>query len=195
MSAPSTRVEAAHQYHARGWQPVPIPLGEKGPRLPGWNKVRFRPDQLAAYFGGEGNIGILLGAPSFNLVDIDIDAFGVAELADRFLPATEAIFGRAGKLRSHWLYNAPGAKSAKFVDPVTRKTLVELRSAGLQTVFPPSVHPTGELIEWNCNGEPASIAADELLAAVARLAVAILVRTHIIAPYLPSLGSTPADVT
>ncbi len=35
--------------------------------------------------------------------------------------------------------------------------IVELRSTGCQTVFPGSVHPSGGLIEWSSNGEPAEV--------------------------------------
>ena len=91
-------------------------------------------------------------------------------LAPVLLPPTPAIFGRASKPASHWLYIAP-LKSFKFQDPVDNSTLLELRSTGLQTVFPGSVHPTGELIEWQTDGIAAYVAPSLILQAVRQLAI------------------------
>ena len=85
------------------------------------------------------------------------------------LPATSAQFGRASKPRSHRLYRSPGAQTRKFIDPVRRSMLVEIRSdGGLQTVFPPSVHPSGETIEWAAEDDPAETPAKCLSTAVGR---------------------------
>jgi Protein of unknown function (DUF3987) len=59
--------------------------------------------------------------------------------------------------------------------------LVELRSTGCQTVFPTSVHPTGEQITWDATGEPAVVTADELLRCVDALADEICRRLGITA--------------
>ena len=56
--------------------------------------------------------------------------------------------------------------------------LVELRATGAQTVFPPSVHPSGEPVAWSQDGEPGRVTGAELRAHVARLAVAILLARH-----------------
>lgn len=48
--------------------------------------------------------------------------------------------------------------------------IVEIRSTGSQTVFPPSVHPSGEPIEWDTEGaEPSLVDPIDLLASVERL--------------------------
>jgi hypothetical protein len=59
---------------------VPIPYGEKGPRTDGWQNVTFAQSLEAAYqqklcecFRRGGNLGVLLGPASYDLVDIDID--------------------------------------------------------------------------------------------------------------------------
>jgi hypothetical protein len=52
--------------------------------------------------------------------------------------------------------------------------LVEVRSTGCQTVFPPSTHESGEAIEWiDEDLEPAEIDPDELVEAASRLADAV----------------------
>jgi hypothetical protein len=47
------------------------------------------------------NIGVLLGAPSRDLVDIDLDCPEALVFKDRFLLKTEAVFGRPSKPGSH----------------------------------------------------------------------------------------------
>src|SRR3954466_3079232 len=38
--------EAARLYMSRGWCPVPIPVGEKGPRTSGWQNLRIGLDAV-----------------------------------------------------------------------------------------------------------------------------------------------------
>lgn len=52
--------------------------------------------------------------------------------------------------------------------------LLEMRSTGCQTIFPPSIHPSGETIEWGTEGEPAQVSVDELAQACSKLAAATL---------------------
>jgi len=135
------------EYHRRGWALVPIPAGEKGPRLKDWQTREFEPGDFSA----GGNIGVILGPRSGDVVDIDLDCAEALALADTYLPLTRAEFGRASKLRAHRLYIAPGARYESFGDPLVdgKNTILELRAGGPdggahQTVFPPSTHPSGE---------------------------------------------------
>jgi putative DNA primase/helicase len=75
----------------------------------------------------------------------------------------------------------PGPK--KFAD-VNGSCLVEVRSTGQQTVVPPSIHPSGELVVWEAEGEPERIASEDLSDQVSRLAAAALLARH-----WPSEGS------
>jgi Bifunctional DNA primase/polymerase, N-terminal len=181
------RRDAAQQYLTRGWQPLPIPERAKKPAMPNW--PGFRADgNVAEYFSGSGNIGVLLGEPSGGLIDIDLDAIEAISLAQHFLPPTDSVFGRASKPRSHWLYIIePAAKTVRFQDPTSPSSsamLVELRSTGAQTVFPPSTHPIGERVEWHSDGEPARIDPAGLWHAVHHLAAAALLKR-----YYPAEGS------
>lgn len=160
--------DRAVQFIRRGWKPVPIPPGQKGPRIPGWNRLRVTEANVDQYFNVPGmNVGMQLGAEPEWLADVDLDAIEAVELAPEFLPPTPYVFGRKSKQRSHWVYYSKGARTAKIEHD--RATLVELRSSGLQTVFPGSVHPSGEEIELYENGEPATVDAGELEQAVAML--------------------------
>jgi AAA domain/Bifunctional DNA primase/polymerase, N-terminal len=184
--ADSERVTApdlARSYIRRGWAPIPVPFGTKVPTLVDWPNLRITSDTVAEYFNGKKqNIGILLGVPSGNLIDIDLDCFEAVTLAANMLPTTASIFGRASKPRSHFLFVADAkVDTKKYSNPIKREdgsteTLVELRSTGAQTVFPGSTHETGETIEWAVDHARAKVTAAELQKAVARLAVACLAK-------------------
>lgn len=176
--ARTNSLEAAHQYLKSGWWPVPIPPGQKGPALKGWTNLRLTDDDLSQYFGNGEGIGLLLGEPSGGLVDVDLDASEAIVVTPMFLPETGMVHGRPSKLRSHWWYLAsPIPATLKFQDP-DGTMLVELRSTGGQTVIPPSVHPSGELISWESDGEPRRIDGPMLRAAVARVAACALLARH-----------------
>jgi hypothetical protein len=176
-----TAAAAALDYIRRGWSLVPIPPREKGPRIAGWQSGEF----AARDFAPGGNVGLILGPRSAEIVDIDLDCPEALALADIYLVATGAVFGRASKQRSHRLYVAPGAIHETFVDPASGSTILELRAAGRaggahQTVIPPSVHPSGEAIEWYGNAiAPAVIAAEKLRRRCAYLAIGSLVMRYV----------------
>jgi hypothetical protein len=100
------------------------------------------------------------------------------------LPPTQSIFGRISKPQSHRLYRVSGlAASLQFKDPITGDTLLELRGdGGRQTVFPPSIHPSGESIAWSADGDPQQVDYVALTKQVKLLAARCL-----IARYLPAV--------
>lgn len=138
-----TRLEAARFYHSRGYVPIPIPLGRKGPAFAGWPNFRPRPNEFARLFGGTGNIGLLTGKPSGWLIDVDLDCPEAVALAPEFLPHTAAVIGRLGSPRSHYFYIAEGLQTKKFRDPHTSKMIVEIRSTNAASTVGPSLHPSG----------------------------------------------------
>ena len=146
-------LDTARLYLDLDWMPIPVPYRQKKPTIHGWPDLRLNDLNLADYFDGRPqNIGVILGEPSGDLTDIDLDCDEAIRLVSHFLPPTLS-FGRPSKLRSHLLYAAQGAVTEKFVDPIPgedekNQTLVEIRSTGCQTVFPGSVHVSGEPIAW-----------------------------------------------
>lgn len=170
-------LDAARAYRQRGWMPIPIPSGQKGPRLKGWQNLRIDEPDLPQYFNCVGNIGLLLGEPSGWLVDVDLDCDEARELADAYLPPTPAITGRPSAPGSHRWYIAGGAVTARHRDPADRSTIVELRATGQQTVVGPSMHPSGEPYD-QLAAEPAQVDAAHLAACVAALAEAVVVARH-----------------
>lgn len=170
---------AALGYRARGFFCVPIPTGEKGPRIKGWQNLRLEESALRdAFTQRTGNVGLVLGEPSGWLVDVDLDCPEAIELASKYLPATGAITGRTGRERSHWWYICEDCETARYRDPELSNgaaTTVELRSTGLQTVVGPSTHPDGSIYEM-LDTEPATVPAALLQLAVEGLHKAILER-------------------
>lgn len=188
MSA-RNRADAARDYLARGWCPIPIRHREKNPGFIGWQRFAATAEDMPRCFAGIGNIGIILGERSGGLVDVDLDAPEAVALADIYLPRTGAVFGRGSKPRSHRLYVAVGAVYEVFSDPFVaegKKVLLELRADGAdgvsrrQTVFPPSTHECGEQIRWEGDAmEPRTIDAALLRQCCAWLAVGCLVARYI----------------
>lgn len=175
-------LDVARGFAARGWSPIPLPANSKRPVLKGWTELRLGPDDLSDYFSSDGtpqNIGTITGSASGGLVDIDVDAAHQFGLAPRFLPKTGSIFGRASKPSSHYFYIAkPVPPYAEFTDPMDDAVLVELRGDGHQTMMPGSLHPSGELVRWDVNGEPVQVDGEVLAQAVGKLAAASLLSKH-----------------
>lgn len=184
-----TALETATNYQRRGWQPIPIAHRSKNPNFANWQKLSLSEKDLPKYFNGKPqNIGVHLGTKSNGLTDIDLDSPEAVKIADYFLPETNAIFGRAGKPRSHRLYYCEDGKPDKYNNPFLTRSkdeaerkqacIVELRTGGgLQTVFPGSTHESGEYIGWQTDGEPLKIEYKALRRSVAQLASACLIST------------------
>ena len=173
---------AALDYIARGWSPIPIPHREKGPLIDAWQDIRVNAETAAAYFNGaKQNVGIILGKASGGLTDLDLDCPEAIAAAPYILPRT-AVFGRATKPASHWVYRTnlhetKDRAAIRFMGS-DKTGLLEVRmgAGGLasQTVFPPSTHVSGEPIEWAGRGasEIAEVDGDELIQRARRLAAA-----------------------
>jgi hypothetical protein len=170
-----TTAAAAFAYHARGWKPVPVSRKTKKPIGNAWQQTPFAPEQVN---GNAQNVGIQLGAVSGGLVDIDLDSQLAIGLAPHFLPPTAAVFGRHSKACSHQLYISDlheTEKRAAIRFQNGTGTIVEVRiggGKGAHTVFPPSIHTSGEMVQWVHDGEPAQIAGADLVRSATKLAIA-----------------------
>lgn len=158
-------------YRQRGWYCVPLRPRSKSPSRRDWTNLRLSPD----VFPDNCNVGIILGEPSGWLVDVDLDCAEAIEIADQYLPPTPAITGRPSSPKSHRWYIAANATTEKHQDPRDGSMIVELRSAGGQTVVGPSIHPDGERYDV-LDVEPAIVPAPMLAACVKALADAVIVK-------------------
>ena len=164
----SDLLEAARWYLRRGYMPVYVPPGTKGPTQKDWQSQRLSEEDLPEHFARPGNIGIILGEPSGGLVDVDLDCQEAVELADQFLPETGAVTGRPSARRSHRWYVSDVPATKQFRDPKANRMIVELRSTGGQTLVGPSIHESDEPYDA-LEGDPAEVPAPMLTACVQAL--------------------------
>ena len=186
-------LDLALSYIARGWNPVPVSRKTKKPIGKEWQNRVLTAKTAARHFNGSAiNVGVQLGPNSHNLNDVDLDCAEAVRIGGLLLPNTNACFGRKSKPRSHRLYVTDLAEHIKkacvqFHDVDGEKgkpgtMLLELRfgggGKGAQSVFPGSIHTSGELIEWSDQGEPSKLEGKALLKATRRVAAVVLLARH-----------------
>ena len=114
------------EYRRRGWALVPVPAGRKGTIAKDWQIRAFGP----ADFPPGGNVAVILGPRSGELVDIDLDCPEALGLADLYLPQTGAEFGRPSKPRSHRLFVSTGAVFELVRRPDLRRNIARTARSG-----------------------------------------------------------------
>jgi hypothetical protein len=135
----------------RGFALVPVRRGSKAPDTPDWVHRTFEIDD----FEPDDNVGVKLGDPSNGLVDVDCDSDLMAQAARELLPHTLS-HCRPSRPHSHYWFRVIDPKTGAWATPdgtrrytgLTGGNLAELRGAKAQTVVPPSVHPSGEVLAW-----------------------------------------------
>lgn len=159
------------QYIENGFALVPIPLGQKGPRTPGWNRRENAITSLDKAAAITGNIGLLHAYSSPVTMSLDIDHLEKAEALLRALDvdlqgllnapdAVQICSGKAG--RAKLLYRLPAnvgpMETVQIQVPETKEMAYEFRCASanglsMQDVLPPSIHPDmGEPYKWGGAG-------------------------------------------
>ena len=169
----------AEEYKKRGWVTVPVHPESKRPIPTAWQNRTLEDVHPETDFPTDENIGIVLGKPSNDLVDIDLDCDEAVRAAPLLLPKTDVVFGRSGRPNSHWLYTVQNCGGrVEYSGPGNEGMLVEYRADGCQTVAPPSTHISGEVVEFHTDGEPGCVERDELLKCVRCVASAALLAIH-----------------
>jgi hypothetical protein len=140
---------------SRGFHLVFYPPKQKGPDGPDAKNWTTKVYSLDDYRQGM-NVGCKLGVEVTQgrfLVDIDFDWTDGVVLARRILPPTGFGFGRQSRKISHAFYTVGSPLKSRSFRNIDGKPFVELRgtkadgSIGLQTMLPPSIHPTEEQVE------------------------------------------------
>ena len=163
--------DAAKAYLKMGWEPLRLPPNSKKPDANWGDPRQWEEGEIEVEFLPDSNVGIALGARSGGLADIDLDIADAIPIADQIF-ADFIAFGRTSSPRSHRLVMTAPMKSTRFqIPPKAAKSLdfgrsvvLEIRSDGAQTMFPPSTHPEGETVKWM--GDPAkipSVSAEDLV--------------------------------
>jgi putative DNA primase/helicase len=172
-------IQAALRYKDHLWVTLPLETGSKKPKETGWAKRTLDKVNPEEDFAANDNIGVLLGTPSNDIADIDLDCEEAVRAASHFLPETNLRFGRTSNPNSHWLYQVRDSGSPiKFSCQGIEGPLVEYRANGQQTMFPPSVHPSGETVVFSEDDEPTRIDRAALVHSVSHLAAASLLAKH-----------------
>lgn len=130
---------------------LPIPSGEKGPKLAGWQKLTLadmKPEYLAGLNHGN-NIGVLLGAASGGLVTVDCDD---NKFLEEFLAVNpglrESLISKGARGGNVWArIKGSFPKSAK-IKLADGSPWGEFRADGMQTVIY-GKHPTGKAYDNN----------------------------------------------
>lgn len=161
--------EQVAQLIAAGFSVVPLVAGRKNPDDPNWQKKTYTADD----FTPACNVGVKLGN---GVCDVDLDTPEAVSAAGQLLYETR-IHGRSGKRASHYWYRSSlGSQAFKDLDGTM---LLETRGAdNQQTAVPPSIHPSGQALEWEHDRPMLEVSADDLLRAVRAVAVAALFARH-----------------
>lgn len=155
---------------------IPLPTRSKAPTLEGWQK-RTVDDNDVSKFSDEANVGVVLGDASSGLVDIDLDCDLARKLAPYFLPSTGWIFGRESARKAHYIYRVIGdAGQGKKFD--CRGKFAEFRGSRQLTVFPPSIHPSGETIAFETSESIGTSTRAILLDSLSLMAICAVVEPH-----------------
>jgi Bifunctional DNA primase/polymerase, N-terminal len=112
---------AARAYTRRGWAVIPLAPGTKRPLWDDWRHRRLAEAALAQELVGARNVGLLTGAASGGLVDVDCDVPEAVAAAAALLPPTSLVHGRPGKLASRYWY---------VVDDLTPPTPLSREASG-----------------------------------------------------------------
>jgi hypothetical protein len=174
------------KYVARGFKLIKYPRKSKHPS--GADAVNWAAKYVDSPDGyvDDSNWGVLLGTevePGKYLADVDFDWADGHRLARRFITPTSFVFGRGERKVTHALYTTSQPTIwQRFEDIDDNTMLVELRGAkkdktlGLQTMLPPSIHPNGQVVTLQADGE---IAHDDALShRVVLYAIACLLLKH-----------------
>lgn len=159
----------------------------KGPREEGWQR---KPYTLTDYKDGY-RVGLMTGhevAPGRFLHDVDIDWAAGSLIAQRMLPSTGFVYGRASKKVSHCFYTCPEPLASFRYEDVDKTCLIELRGTktngeiGLQTMVPPSIwtkEGKQEPLTFVAQQHPAHVEAPVLKQRVCLAAIGILLAKHL----------------
>lgn len=174
--------EWLRNYEKRGFRLIFYEPKTKGPREAGWHQKTYTVDD---YKEGQ-NVGVILGHEIDEgkfLVDIDFDWPEGIVLAKKVLPATGFGYGRESRKLSHAFYTTPKPLVSRKFEGIDGKTLVEIRGTktdgtlGFQSMVPPSIHPSEEVITLRIDEDIAHV--EDLERAVTLYAIGCVLLQHL----------------
>lgn len=145
---------SACEYASMGWRVIPIRAGEKRPLPTEWQKVASRDeDQITKWWARwpDAGVGVKLG-PDSGIIDVECDDDEAEQtllaLFEGEFPVTPTFMASRGKHRLfRYRDDLPEKEKNGF-----KIGKIEFRTGGggkgAQSVFPPSVHPSGAVYTW-----------------------------------------------
>jgi hypothetical protein len=174
-------LEAARDYHRRGWAPIPLRPGEKAPLI-NWRRFQEQPPQLKnveSWWGKHPDAGVaIVTGPASGLLVVDVDPRNGGEQSIRGMHLPPTLVTLTGGGGRHYLYRCSDSL------PTRAAALpgVDLLARGHIAVMPPSGHPNGNLYR---------VAMDAAVAAAPSWALDLLRRTPNQAPTSGSAVERP----
>ena len=182
MAPPLSKTgQAARELREKGYHVCRIDPKTKR----GYSKNYLQHSAKPESFQDGDNIGI---RPTSGVVCVDLDCVEALSLAKNFLPPTVAVSGRKSKPRSHHYYNVGEykirAKKLNAQDGVRKAAkepcgIADYLVDKCHVNAPPSVHPSGEELQWTYGVErPTEVDEETLWRAFQLLYIACMLTRH-----------------
>lgn len=167
-----------------GAQPVPLAFRSKAAAAKGYERDGWEAPDVGHWRRGNFGVGTKTGPKSKGMIDTDLDCPESIYFAPIFMPPTEAKIGRDTKWDSHMFYMVPEPEfvGMKFIDPINKTTILELRGdGGNQTVMPGSLHQdTGEEVRFSKpNPTVPLVPSDDIIEGAKMTALVSLIARHL----------------
>jgi P4 family phage/plasmid primase-like protien len=144
---------------------IPIPRGQKGPMIKGWQNIKLPQTEGADYQRAlaQGNIGVLLGAPSEGLCAIDIDADGELEGFLALNPVLrETLITKGARGAQVWFEVEGNCPPLTKLKTDAGEDYGEWRGTGGQSVVH-GIHPTGVPYQRLNDAPPITISFNQIV--------------------------------
>jgi len=144
---------------------IPIPQGKKGPVIKGWQTIKLPQTETADYQRAlsQGNIGVLLGAPSDGLYSVDIDADGELEGFLALNPMLrETLITKGARGAQVWCKVEGDCPPLTKLKTDAGEDYGEWRGIGAQSVVH-GIHPTGVSYQRLNSAPPITISFNQIV--------------------------------
>jgi len=136
-------------YYEQGFNLIPVPRGQKGPIFKWKQYEETKAPKIPDDY--DGNLAVVLGKTSSNLVDVDADSQDIMDLLINILPKTMTTESHRG---GHFYYKIDFPIS-KFILDLGAHGKLEVAGQGQISILPPSIHPQGTVYKLFRKIEPA----------------------------------------
>lgn len=144
---------------------LPIPKGQKGPRLENWPEFTIGHMSNPRYLGlfeADVNVGVLLGYPSDRLIAVDFDDATALEAFLELNPSLRKTATVIGKKGAKLFIRADRVPESGKIRDDEGNDVGDLLAEDSQGVVY-GIHPDGMEYHWSCKSPPLPVTLDDLL--------------------------------